>query len=130
MLLLSFGFFKVSNGTWKLKRFLSKYAYQQELKVFLEISLNSRESTCARVSFLIKLQAWVLQFYLKSDAGTGVFLWILRNFWRHLKNSGQMLLLFDKCISKISNKAFGHNSKVTTVQKKELSIALLYLWNM
>ena len=26
-------------------------------KVFLEISLNSQESTCARVSFLIKLQA-------------------------------------------------------------------------
>ena len=26
-------------------------------KVFLEISLNSQENTCARVSFLIKLQA-------------------------------------------------------------------------
>ena len=26
-------------------------------KVFLEISQNSQESTCARVSFLIKLQA-------------------------------------------------------------------------
>ena len=27
-------------------------------KVFLEISQNSQEYTCARVSFLIKLQAW------------------------------------------------------------------------
>ena len=27
-------------------------------KVFLEISQNSQENTCARVSFLIKLQAW------------------------------------------------------------------------
>ena len=27
-------------------------------KVFLEISHNSRENTCARVSFLIKLQVW------------------------------------------------------------------------
>ena len=33
-------------------------------KVFLEVSQNSQENTCARVSFLIKLQA----------CGTGVFL--------------------------------------------------------
>ena len=39
-------------------------------KVFLQISQNSQENTCARVSFLMKLQA--------SDIG--VFLWILRNF--------------------------------------------------
>ena len=30
-------------------------------KVFLEISQNSQENTCARVSILIKLQAWGLQ---------------------------------------------------------------------
>ena len=35
-------------------------------KVFLEILQNSREDTYARVSFLIKLQAW--------GPGTGVFL--------------------------------------------------------
>ena len=29
-------------------------------KVFLEKFQNSQESTCARVSFLIKLQAWIL----------------------------------------------------------------------
>ena len=39
-------------------------------KVFLEISQNSQENTCARVSFLIKL----LQLYLKKDSGTVVFL--------------------------------------------------------
>ena len=49
-------------------------------KVFLEISQNSQENTCDRVSFLIKLQAWALQFYLKRDSGTGIFLWILWNF--------------------------------------------------
>ena len=43
-------------------------------KLFLEISQNSKENTCARVSFLIKLQAWGLQLYLKSDSGAGVFL--------------------------------------------------------
>ena len=32
-------------------------------KVFLEISQNSQENTCARVSFLIKLQGQGLQLY-------------------------------------------------------------------
>ena len=31
-------------------------------KAFLEISQNSQENTCARVSFLIKLQAWPTTF--------------------------------------------------------------------
>ena len=31
-------------------------------KVFLEISQNSRENTCARVSILIKLQAWAFSY--------------------------------------------------------------------
>ena len=35
-------------------------------KVFLEISQNSQENTCARVSFLIKLQASSLQFIKKE----------------------------------------------------------------
>ena len=39
---------------------------------------NLQESTCARVYFLIKLQASDLKLYWKRDAGTGVFLWILR----------------------------------------------------
>ena len=34
--------------------------------VFLEISQNPQKNTCARVSFLIKLQAWSLQLYLKK----------------------------------------------------------------
>ena len=32
-------------------------------KVFLEISQNSQENTCASVSFLIKLQVSALQIY-------------------------------------------------------------------
>ena len=46
-------------------------------KVFLEISENSQENTRARVSFLIKLQAWGLKLYQKIDSGTVVFLRIL-----------------------------------------------------
>ena len=43
-------------------------------KVFLEISQNSQENTCARVPFFIK----------KRDSGKGVFLWIFRIFQEHL----------------------------------------------
>ena len=49
-------------------------------KVFLKISLNSQENTCARVSFSIQLQASGPQLYTKRDFGIGVFLWVLRNF--------------------------------------------------
>ena len=48
-------------------------------EVFLEISQNSQENTCAKVSFL-RFQVSGLQLYLKRDSGTGVFLWILLNF--------------------------------------------------
>ena len=51
--------------------------------MFLEISQNSQENTYTRVCLLIKLQAWGLQLYWKRDSGTGVFLWILRNFYEH-----------------------------------------------
>ena len=49
-------------------------------KVFLEISQNSEENTCATVYFLIKLQAWGLQPYYETGTGTSIFLWIWRNF--------------------------------------------------
>ena len=48
--------------------------------MFLEISQNSQENTCGRVSFLIERSATLL----KKDSSTGVFLWILRNFEEHL----------------------------------------------
>ena len=41
--------------------------------MIVEISQNSQEKTCARISFLIRLQAWGLQLYEKCDSGTGVF---------------------------------------------------------
>ena len=43
-------------------------------KVLLKISQISQEIICARVSFLIKLQASSLHFYQKRESGTGVFL--------------------------------------------------------
>ena len=41
-------------------------------KVFLEISQNSQENTCARVSFFIKLQGSACQF-IKKETLTQVF---------------------------------------------------------
>ena len=43
-------------------------------KVFIEISQNSQENTCTRVSFIIKLQASACNFIKKRDPGIGVFL--------------------------------------------------------
>ena len=68
---------------------------QKQPEVFCEISQNSEENTCARVSFLIKLQILDLKLYLKKDCGTGVqpvsFVKFLRTPF--LQNtSGRMLL--------------------------------------
>ena len=54
---------------------VSKRAVVQRCSVkmlFLKILRNSQENTCARVSFLVELQASGLQLYLKRDSGTGV----------------------------------------------------------
>ena len=48
--------------------------------VLLEISQNSQENTCARTSFLIKLQVEAGNFIKKEALAQGVFLWILWNF--------------------------------------------------
>ena len=52
--------FTEAHSLGKFKNLLSSEAVAQKCsvkKVFLEISQNSRENTCASVSFLIKLQA-------------------------------------------------------------------------
>ena len=52
-------------------------------KGVLEISQNSQENSCARVSLLIKLQASGLQLYQKGHSGTGVFitLFLTKHLW-------------------------------------------------
>ena len=47
--------------------------------LFVEISQNSQENSCARASFLMKLQVKANNF-IKKETDTDVFLWILRNF--------------------------------------------------
>ena len=45
-------------------------------KVFLKISQNSQESTCARVSFLIKLQAQSATLLKKSHIVCEILIWV------------------------------------------------------
>ena len=40
----------------------------------LKISATYQENTCVKLSFLINLQAFSLQLYLKKESSTGVFL--------------------------------------------------------
>ena len=61
-----------------LKQYVIFLLQKQLPEVFWKILQNSQENTCARVSCLIKLQAW--QLYLKWDSVTSAFLWILQNF--------------------------------------------------
>ena len=54
-------------------RVLSNHSSVFYKKVILKISQYSQENTCARTSFLIKLQAWGLQLYRKNGSDTGAF---------------------------------------------------------
>ena len=52
------------NGTKQIFSFREVVAQARSVKkVFLEISQNSQESTCARASFLVNLQASGLQLF-------------------------------------------------------------------
>ena len=75
----------VNAWLWKSAPNFRKSSHQRcpLKKVFLEISQNSKENTCARASFLIKLQVAPANL-LKRDSGTGIFVWILRNFKEYL----------------------------------------------
>ena len=83
--------FKISR---KMERDFSKVyirSLSEAAKMFLKISQNSKENTCARVSFLIKLQAWrtsllqntseqLLFAYLKLHLITDIFIKVLSKY--------------------------------------------------
>ena len=56
--------------------------------MFIEILQNSQENTFARVSFLIKLQDWDLQLYLKRQFGLGVFLCLVPKYSARISHRG------------------------------------------
>ena len=62
--------FKIEISFWTISVSEAATGGVQWKKMFLEILQNSQEKNCARVSFLIKLQA----------SGTDVFQRILQNF--------------------------------------------------
>ena len=62
--------------------------------MFLKISQKTQESTCRKVSFLIKLQAADLQLFKKRDSGTGVFLNTYEN-WNIA--SREIMIQYSKC---------------------------------
>ena len=74
-------------------------------KVFLEISQNLQENTCARVSFLMKLQVCGPATFIKKETFAQVFscefLEISKNnfFAEHLRATASMLL-FLFCLKK------------------------------
>ena len=70
-------------------------------KLFLEISQNLQENTCARVSFLIKLQVsgFFLNFwehFLQNTSGRLLLLYVFE-----LSSSSFICLLYDRAISKL-----------------------------
>ena len=120
-------------------------------KVILEISQNSQEITCARVSFFKKLQAWGLQLYQKRDSGTGAFFWILWNFYEHLfrrtplddcfwkwlfcallkilENCLSRSVTFSKLVNWISTTLQNMNSFSICFQRLWVHLGTVLLWN-
>ena len=99
---------------WSCSRQKTEAATRSVLwkKVFLEISQNSQENTCARVSFLIKLQLWGLS----RDVPKQLCFWwkrIYRNSHRSCSVKKRVLQNTAKFIEKhvlesIFNKVAGH----------------------
>ena len=114
-------------------------------KVFLEISQNSQKNSCARVSFLIKLQASGLQLYIKKATPAQVFSCEFCEFSKntffteHVRTStsGKCLIFEDYKSSKIFVKVLRRSWKVFSlfvtrmIFKKSLKVCiniLKYLW--
>ena len=109
-------------------------------KVFLKISQNSQKKTYARVSSLIKLQAWGLQLYQKGGSGTGAFLRISRNSQEYLfyrippedcfwKGLGGMVICFcdvKRANSSTSNKKHLLLYVLLHIEQRKTSIFLIF----
>ena len=94
--------------------FLSDHIFREAVaqrcsvkKVFLEISQNSQENTCARFFSLIKLQAWVWYRYFKNTF-----------FIKHLRTTTPDALKGFKKIFLIFNIYGCHSQTENTFSKK------------
>ena len=68
----------------KQQRFLQNSEAATGGILYKRYSLKKFCNTCCQSLFSLKWQALGLQFYLKRDSGTDVFLWFLRKIQEHL----------------------------------------------
>ena len=118
----------------------SKYLQKQPPEVFLELSQNSQENTCARVCFLIKLQVWGLQLYLKKRLWHRCF---LVNFVKCLRTpflqntTGRLLLSVSRgyryaceITGFFFNVFINHFQKIHRSVLHKITIVLVYFWDV
>ena len=97
--------------------------------MFLGISQNSQENTCSRVSFLIKLQAWGMQLYLKRDSVTSDFLGEFCKISKNAFSYRTTPVAASACEYFTVNRAFCWEGKTSWEKRKEnLNKITNFLW--
>ena len=93
-------------------------------KLMLKVSQNSQENNCVWASYLIKLQVFDVQTYLKRASSTGVFLWNLRKLYiEHLlrtasgNTSNHFRVLQRTAVLKTFSKVAGSHPQSATALK-------------
>ena len=86
-------------------------------KVFLDISQNSQENTCARASFLIKLQAWRQEhlrtpFYIEQPRATA------SEYQYHQYNSFK--IVFVLYLINATDLHYRHRIKISIIKKEHM----------
>ena len=69
---------------WKTPMSVSQRFRNRCLCWSVGVSLSVCVGVCV-VSFLIKLQAWCSATLWKRYFNTGLFLWVMQNFWEHIR---------------------------------------------
>ena len=83
MFLISCCFWEIYKKNWDEVQIIEAVTRGALLKkMFLKISKNSQEDTCPSF-FFNKVADMKPELYLKRNAGTGAFLWILRKFYKN-----------------------------------------------
>ena len=85
----------------------------------------TRKHLCQSL-FLIRLQAWGLQLYLKGNCCTVFFLWILRNFEEHLFYRTPLENCFCALWSATTGNSYHRTSKTVAARKPTAVSMILY----
>ena len=87
-------------------------------KMFLKISQNFWEKSCAGISFLIKLQTWVLQLYQERDSDTGFSSVNYVKFLRASSFTEHLRLLLPSLINTWGRSTFNYQKSLREIQRK------------